>query len=105
MAKKLSNATMVQAVYYQVGKSNRGEDLFKTAPFEVVLIDGLVHIRPWIGGMTDAALGLLGADSSEDKGMWRMDIGYESVVPIILNESQVGDGSDSWIGLHQISNI
>ena len=105
MAKKLEN-TIVQPVYYKVRRDDTsGEMLYRKAPFEVVHIAGAVHVRPWVGGMNDQALTLLAADSAEDQSMWRMDIGYELLNPIVLNENQVGDGSDNWIGLHSISNI
>ena len=105
MAKKLDN-TIVQSVYYRVRRDDTsGEMLYRKAPFELVMIAGMLHILPWVGGMNDQALTLLAADSAEDQNMWRMDIGYETLNPVVLTENQMGDGSDSWLGLHSISNI
>jgi hypothetical protein len=105
MAKKLSG-TVVQEVFYLIGKdATTGQKLYRRAPFDVVYINGGLHVRPWVGGMTDQALSLLAADTQEDKDMWRMDLGYELVNPIVMNENQMGDMSDNWMGLHAVSNI
>ena len=105
MSKKLTNS-VVRQVYYMIGKdSTTGEKLYRRAPFDVVLINGAVHVRPWIGGMNDQALTALAQDSQEDRDMWRQDIGYDLLNPIVINENQMGDGSDNWIGLHSISNV
>jgi hypothetical protein len=105
MSRKLNNS-VVRQVFFMIGKdSNTGEPMYRRAPFDVVLINGAVHVRPWIGGMNDQALSALAQDSQEDKDMWRQDIGYELLNPIILNENQMGDGSDNWMGLTSVSNI
>lgn len=105
MGKKLQN-TVVKQVFFRIGKdSTTGEFLYRRAPFDAVFINGTLHVRPWIGGMNDQALGLIAADSQEDRDMWRQDIGYESIESIIIDECQMGDESDTWMGLHRISNF
>lgn len=106
MAKVITNA-VTQPIYYQIGQDQTtGKMLYRRAPFDAVLINGAIHVQPSIGGATDSALLALGINTAEDQSMWRGDIGgYELLEPIVLNECQMGDGSDNWIGLHAISNI
>ena len=105
MAKKLQN-TVVRQVYYQITQdATTGEWLYRRAPFDLVFINGALHVRPWIGGINDQALTILAQDSQEDIDMWRQDIGYELLNPVVINECQMGDGSDNWMGMHAISNF
>ena len=106
MAKIYAN-NVTRAVYYAMGEKD-GQKLFRRAPFDVVLQDGKLFIQPRsVQGCGDQALVQLGRDHAEDQANWRdSDLGgYEILEPIILNENQVGDGSDNWIGLHLIGNI
>jgi len=105
MAKLFTNS-YVRPVYFEAGESN-GKKLFRRAPFDVVLINGQLFIQPTSAvGVTDHSLTALGNDSNEDKTLWRQDMGgYETLEPIVVNECQMGDGNDNWIGLHSIANI
>ena len=104
MGKKLANS-FVREVFYQIKQDTDGTMVYRRAPFDLVMINGVVHVRPWVGGMNDQALTALAQDSQEDRDMWRMDIGYEIFNPVVIGEHQMGDGSDNWMGLHSISNI
>ena len=72
-----------------------------------MLINGVPHIRPTtvIGSNSDACFALTGGVDAEMIANWRNDFGYETLEPIILDESQMGDGADTWIGLNSISNL
>lgn len=105
MAKIFSNS-FVQPVYYLVRKSDN-QQLVKRAPFDVVKINGMAFIQPRSIGLPDQALNAFNLGSVEDQNNWRdADMGgYEILDPIVLNENQLGDGADNWIGLHSISII
>ena len=107
MAKIFTNAE-TQPVYFQIGKDGTtGKMLYKRAPFDVVLINGTLNLQPRSIGPSDESLTQFGRDSAEDQNNWRENDlgGYETLEPIILNECQMGDGSDNWIGLHSFGKI
>lgn len=104
MAKLFTNS-YIRPVYYQAGKVD-GKDVFRRAPFDAVVLDGNVYVQPTSYGSGGTAIGMLANDSAEDVALWRQDIGgYHTLEPIVVNECQMGDGCDNWIGLHAISNI
>src|SRR5512135_137953 len=105
MAKLFTNS-VVQPVMYQVRRDDTtGAMLYKRAPFEVVYVSGVPHVQPRGNSISDQSLRVLAVDTQEDREMWRQDSGYELLDAIVVNEHQIGDGSDTWIGLHLISHI
>lgn len=103
---KLFTNSYVRPVYYAMGEIN-GQKQYRRAPFDVVVIDGKPNIQPRAIGGSDAALGVLGYASAEDQVNWRdHDMGgYETLQPIVIDECQMGDGTDTWMGLNAISNF
>jgi len=107
MSKIFTNAR-TQPVYYQIGKDDTtGKTLYRRAPFDAVSINGQLFLQPRSCCLSDQAIVALGKGNAEDQDCWRgPDMGgYETLEPIVLNENQMGDGSDNWIGLHSIGNI
>lgn len=104
MARKLEGVFMRQVYYFVNQDATTGQKVYRRAPFNLAIINGGIHIHPWIGGMNDKALTQLALDAKEDRDMWRMDLGYD-IDPIFISEHQMGDGTDNWMGLHSISNI
>ena len=108
MAKIFTNSE-TRPVYFQIGKDGTtGKMLYKRAPFDVVLINGALHIQPRnCTASSEQAYTQYAQGSIEDQENWREnDIGgYETLEPIILNENQMGDGSDNWIGLHSFGKL
>jgi len=107
MSKIYSNQ-WTQPVYYQVGKDAvSGKMMFRRAPFDVVLINGKLHVQPRSAGLPDQAIVALGIGTAEDQANWRGEdmTGYETLEPIVVNENQMGDGADNWMGLHSFGNI
>jgi len=107
MAKIFTNSN-VQPVYYQMGKdATSGKMLYRRAPFDVVLINGKLHMQPRSIGPSDQAITQFAQGSTTDQDNWRDgDMGgYETLEPIVLNDNQMGDGSDNWIGLHSLGKI
>ena len=91
-------------VYFAVTKRG-GKTMYRRAPFDVVVVDGNPHIQPRSIGSTDAALTNLNtAATNEDQITWRSDMAYETLEPYVIDENQMGDGSDNWIGMHSVSN-
>src|SRR5574340_1204067 len=106
MAKIYAN-NVTRPVYDDVGEKN-GQQLVRRAPFDVVLQDGKLFVQPRsIMSNSDQALVQLGRDHAEDQANWRDgDLGgYEILDPIVINENQMGDGSDNWMGLHSVANL
>lgn len=106
MAKIFTNS-YVRPVYYNAGDVN-GQKVFRRAPFDVAVIDGQTNLQPRsIMGTGDQAFTQLGRDRADEIGAWRdNDLGgLETLEPIVLNENQMGDWSDSWMGLHRFDNI
>ena len=101
---KIHTNSFVQPVYFQVGKDTTGQMLYRRAPFDVVRINGEVYIQPRSIGLSDQAVTQYAQGSVEDQDNWRDNDmgGYETLEPIVLNENQMGDGSDTWVGLHSI---
>jgi len=107
MGKIFSNVR-TQPVYYQIGKDETtGKMNYRRAPFDAVLINGAIYIQPRSIGPSDQAIVALGIGTAEDQANWQgPDMGgYETLEPIIINENQVGDGSDNWFGLTSIGNL
>ena len=95
----------LRPVYYKIKTVNR-KPQFRRAPFDVLVINGTPHIMPGSFGCTEKqALSRLAADSQEDRDMWRGDFAYETLSPIVIEEHQMGDGSDNWMGVTAISNF
>lgn len=97
----------VRPVYYPAGTSN-GTQMFRRAPFDVVVIAGKPHIQPRSIGGSDVALNLLGQDNLENRENWRdHDLaGYETLQPIVLDgEHVMGDGSNTWMGMSAIGRL
>ena len=106
MATLFDNVT-VHPVYYERGLlKNNQKKKYVRAPFDMVVINGEPHFRPTSpGGRETEALGLLSSGDLEVLAMWRNDIGYETLEPIVLQEHEMGDGSDSWKGVNAFSNL
>lgn len=104
MAKLFSNS-YVRPVYFNAGKVD-GKKVYRRAPFDAVIINGNVFVQPTSTGMTNKSIDVLGLAGAEDISLWRQDIGgYETLEPIIVEECEMGDGRDNWIGLHAVSNL
>lgn len=104
---KLFTQSYIRPVYYLMRKSDTdGKNLYQRAPFDVVVINGNVHVQPRSIGGSDAALAVLNYASAEDVALWRQDLGgYETLEPIVIDECQMGDMSDNWMGLNAVSNF
>lgn len=94
----------LRPVYYKI-KTVNGKGQFRRAPFDVLMIGGAPHIMPRSEGLSDQSLTRVNADSQEDRDMWRNDFAYETLEPIIMEEHEMGDMSDSWKGMTAISNL
>ena len=104
MSKVFTNS-YVRPVYYKAGVVN-GQQQYRRAPFDVAVINGCPHIQPRSIGGSDAALSLLGYASAEDQVAWRDNIGgYEVLQPIVMEENDMGDGADNWMGMNAVSNL
>lgn len=105
MAKIYTNS-YVRPVYYPAGVNN-GQQVYRRAPFDVVVLNGKSLVQPRSLGLNKQAFAQLARDSAEDQANWREgDLGgYETLQPIILGEHQMGDGADNWMGLHKISMV
>lgn len=103
---KVNTNSYVRPVYFRAGEVN-GQQMFRRAPFDVVITDGKTLIQPRSIGPGDQAYVQMGRDSAEDVQNWRdHDLGgYETLQPIVIEEHQMGDGSDNWMGLHKLSNV
>ena len=106
MGKVFTNS-IIQPVYYKIGKDSvTGQMQYRRAPFDVIKINGVTCVQPRSDGIHPHSLAQLGRDRAEEQNNYRDgDMGYETLEPIILNENQVGNGSDNWVGLHKISNL
>ena len=98
---------VIRPVYYERGTlKNDQKKKYVRAPFDMVVINGEPHFRPTSpGGQETEALGLLASNDLEVLAMWRNDLGYETLEPIVLQEHEMGDGSDSWKGMNAFSNL
>lgn len=94
---------VLHPVYYKIKEVN-GKAQFRRAPFDVLVINGAPHIMPQVGGAPNTALAPLATDG-ENLDMWRGDFAYETLEPIVVDECQVGDGSNTWLGMTKISNL
>jgi hypothetical protein len=96
---------VIHPVYYKIKVAN-GKPQFRRAPFSVLKVQGqpLQMIMGIQSSVNDQAIARLAADQAEDQDMLRNDFAYESIEPIVLEENQLGDGSDNWIGMSKISN-
>lgn len=104
MSQVFSNAE-VKPVYYKIKEVNNKLQ-YRRAPFDVWVINGSPHIVPRSIGPSDSALSRLGADGAEAKDTWREgDFAYETLEFIVIEEHQMGDGSDNWMGMTSISNL
>lgn len=103
MSQVFSNGELYP-VYYKI-KTVNGKGQFRRAPFDLLVINGAPNIMPRAMGMNNQSLGRIGADSAEDRDMWRGDFAYETLQPIIVEEHEMGDGSDNWKGMTAISNF
>jgi len=106
MATILENV-VIHPVYYERGTlKNDQKKKYVRAPFDVVVINGNMHFEPTgPGGNESQAIGLLANADLEVLAMWRQDLGYETLEPIVLQEHEMGDGSDSWKGMNAFSNL
>lgn len=93
----------LRPVYYKV-KTVNGKPQFRRAPFDVLVIDGKWCLKPVSLGFSDQAINRLGVDSLEDRDLWRGDLAYETLSPVIVDENVMGDGSDSWMGKFAMNN-
>ena len=106
MAKIFTNS-YVRPVYYAMGTVD-GQKLFRRAPFDVAVINGQTTIQPRsIMSNSDQAWNQLAKTAADELDNWRDgDLGgLETLEPIVINENQMGDWSDSWMGLHRFDNI
>jgi hypothetical protein len=104
MSRIFSNS-ITQPVYYKAGQQG-GRDVFLRAPFDVVKINGALHVQPRSIGLPDQAFAMLNSGNTADQAMWRSDMaGFEILHPIVLDENQMGDGTDNWMGLNAVSDL
>lgn len=106
MAKIFDNS-YTRAVYYKAGTMN-GRDVYRRAPFDLVVINGSPHVQPHSIDTPASAFARLTTNSGcnlEDTLYWRGgDIGrYEVLDPVIVDECQMGDSEDTFFGLHAMS--
>ena len=104
MAKLFTNS-FVRPVYYEMGQVD-GQQTYRRAPFDLLFINGQMHIQPRSIMSSELALTALATVFDDELKSWREgDFGRETLQPIIIGEHEMGDGSDTWKGLHSISNL
>lgn len=92
----LSEPVSIHDVYYDAGlDTTTGQRRYVKAPFQIVKINGVIHVRPK-NDMDPTMFGTLAITDDEQTRMAADDLGYYGL-PVVVAENELGSiTTDNW---------